>query len=307
MAQGSPLSSWIQAARPLAQGNIFVPLLLGQGLAYGYCAAFSWKRFALVHLFGVLVHLFIIFANDAADWRGDVMNKTFNVFSGGSRVVPEGKLTPRQLAYAALAMAATLGVFGLVTSFALRLPFMLVLVTFPLSLLWAYSFPPLRLSYRGGGEWLQGLGLGLVLPLIGFYLQCGDFLPSMIKTLIPAVLLGWAGNVVTALPDAPADRQAQKRTYPVRHTQRRARRDALLVIAGAVIATPWVIPRATTATYAVIISAPLALLAAALPLVRSADATRPQECLRFVVLAAAAISVAQVAWAVAGFLAAPSP
>ena len=37
----------------------------------------------------------------------------------------------------------------------------------------AYTLPPLRLNYRGGGELLEMLGVGLALPLYNVYLQAG--------------------------------------------------------------------------------------------------------------------------------------
>ena len=183
---------------------------------HGQAGAFSWKRFALVHVYGLFVHLFIVFANDAADWRADLGNKTYNVFSGGSRVVPEGKLTPRQLANGAMLMALGIGAIGAVAGFIERLPFAVVLAALPLGILWAYSFPPFRLSYRGNGEVLQALGVGVVLPLTAFYYQAGTFAPLHLASIVPTALLGYAGNVTTALPDTPADRATGKHHLLVR-------------------------------------------------------------------------------------------
>jgi 4-hydroxybenzoate polyprenyltransferase len=68
-------------------------------------------------------------------------------------------------------------------------------------------------------------------------------------------LLGWASNVSTALPDAPPDRAAGKRTYPVRFGDAVARRHMLtatllaaLVAGGgvAVLRGSWAV-RAVTA------------------------------------------------------------
>jgi 1,4-dihydroxy-2-naphthoate octaprenyltransferase len=297
----SRAAAWLQAARPLAQANIAVPLLLGQGLAHAVSGRFSWTRFALVHLFGVLVQLFIVFANDAADWKADVMNDTHTPFSGGSRVVPEGKLTPRELASATLVMTVGIGVFGLATTLRLSLPWMLALSTLPLSLLWAYSFPPLKLSYRGGGEWLQALGMGAVLPVIGFYLQCESLAMVPWLALPPAMVLGWAGNVITSLPDTPSDRRAEKRTLPVRRGQRRARIAALLAVAVGLTGTPWVIPDAGVAAQLACVAMPAALLLVALRDVGRADAKQRDACLRFVTLSAGAATFAQLAWTAAAF------
>ncbi len=295
---GSP-RAWLQAARPLAQANIAVPLLFGQSLALSQAGAFSWRRFALVHVYGVFVHLFIVFANDAADWRADLKNTTFNLFSGGSRVVPQGKLTPRQLANAALLMALGIGAVGAYVGFVERLAFALALAALPVAVLWAYSFPPIRLSYRGGGEILQAVGVGVVLPLTAFYYQAGSFAALSFASLLPTALLGWAGNVVTALPDYPADRAADKRTLAVLVGQRHARAVALAITATAIAVGWMVLPSAAVWTLL-----PLGALIPALRLVPRADAKHQRECLTFVVMVGGAGSVAMLAWTVAAFLAA---
>lgn len=145
------LPAWIQASRPLALANIAPPLLFGQGLAFAICGTFRWALFAWLLLFGVLLQLVLVFANDAADWRTDVENRTFNRFSGGSRVVPEGKLTPFQLARGALlALVAMSLVCAYLVLVEHRL-LMMILGSFAVLIFWAYSFKPFLISYRGHG------------------------------------------------------------------------------------------------------------------------------------------------------------
>lgn len=282
--------AWLQAARPLAQLNIAVPLLYGQALAFAGFQAFSWHRFVLVHVYGLLAQLFIVFANDAADWEADLENRAPTPFSGGSRVVAEGKLSPRALGLAALGLALALGAFGLWVTMAERLALALVLCTAPLMLMWAYSFPPLRLSYRGGGAHLQALGVGVVLPLVGYYFQSSTLAAMPWLALAPCYLLGWAGNVVTALPDEPADRRSEKRTRPVAVGPARARRDALIALGLALALTPLAVPYASGVTRAAAV-APTAvglLVAAAWPLARPVG---------LVAAAGGAIALAWLGWA----------
>jgi len=84
-----------------------------------------------------------------------------------------------------------------------------------LVLLHAYSFYPIRLSYRGFGETLQMLGVGVVLPVIAFTAQGGalSIIPwAIVLVLLPSQL---AMAIGTALPDAPSDIKSQKRTSAV--------------------------------------------------------------------------------------------
>lgn len=82
-------------------------------------------------------------------------------------------------------------------------------------LLWAYSFPPLRFSYRGGGELLQMVGVGVVLPLYGYTSQGGDPGRFPLIYFAPLLPLQLACALSTALPDAPSDRAGRKHTLAV--------------------------------------------------------------------------------------------
>jgi 1,4-dihydroxy-2-naphthoate octaprenyltransferase len=206
------LRAWFKAARPLAQANIAGPLLLGQGFAFAKLGAFSWSVLGLVAAFGVADHLFIVFANDYADREHDTDQRT--LFSGGSGVLQNGDISARSLRRAAILMGVMLLVLG--SLFVTRSPWPLVLAIAALVLLWAYSYPPLRLSYRGGGEWLQGLGVGGVLPLFGYAAQAGELASFPWSIGAGCVLLAASANIATSLPDIAADRRAKKRTIAVK-------------------------------------------------------------------------------------------
>ena len=211
----STLLAWIQAARLPSQSYIALPLILGQVLAWHASGMWSWPIFVIVALFGIFDQFYIVFANDYADRETDALNETSTVFSGGSGVLVEGSISPKALLRAALLMAA----LAIATGGALLVGWgnvlVLPLVLIGLALLWAYSFGPLRMSYRGGGEFLQMLGVGLVLPLIGYAAQAGDLSRFPMEVLAFLLPLNLATSLCTALPDEPSDRISQKRTLPV--------------------------------------------------------------------------------------------
>lgn len=220
---------WIQAARPLAHVNIVVPLLLGHVAAWHVAGLFNPWWFAAALGWGLLDHLFVIFANDFADQDADSGRRT--VLSGGSGVIPEGKLAPHQIARAAQVAAILLLSFSCALTLLGRTWTPLYGLA-ALLLMWLYSFPPVRASYRGGGELLQGIGVGIGLPSLAYYLQTeSGFAPGWV--IWPASLLGVCSNVLTALPDVVDDTRAQKRTWPVRHGMASARRFASAGIAFA--------------------------------------------------------------------------
>ncbi|MBK8235435.1 MAG: prenyltransferase [Deltaproteobacteria bacterium] len=297
--RASTLRAWLRAARPLAQANIAVPLVFGQALAVAHGARFDPWICVLVHVFGVLDQLVIVFANDVADEAGDRLHRAPTPFSGGSRVLVDGLLDAPRLRAAAIAAAiALVGHAGLLASVWHR-PLALVAAGAALLLLLAYSYGPLRLSYRGGGELAQGLGLGAVLPAFAYAMQAGSLDGLSPLMLLPTILLGIAGNIVTALPDEPADRLADKRSWPVRVGVRVARKHALLVTALAILCTPLVLGDDATPERLFATEAPaLALLAVAALTWRSALVERRRECIAFVVAAAGAGSLAMLAWSV---------
>jgi len=284
--------------RPLAQLNIALPLLFGQALAFAALGRFSLGWMYLAGVFGVLVQLVIVFVNDFADRETDKINTTFARFSGGSRVLPEGKLAPATLRRAALVALAVMMSASVGLAFAGR-PWAPLLAFAAALLVWAYNHPPLRLAYRGHGELLQGLGTGVVLPLVGYYFQAGTFVGLTWTALVPMLLLGYVGNILTALPDVPSDRASGKRSYPVRRGQWLARRHALELLAMATAMSGLVLPGSPTWVGVVIAVPVLAALALAVPLLGSADAENRPECERFVLLTAGAGQLLVLLWALA--------
>ncbi|ATB27780.1 prenyltransferase [Melittangium boletus] len=209
--------AWLQASRLPSQSYIALPLLLGQFVAARERGgALELGTLVAVQLFGLFDQLFIVYANDWADQETDRRNRTATLFSGGSRVLVEGRLSSRALGGAAIVCAV--GLMGVSLGLAVLRdePLLMALAGAALALLWAYSYPPLKLSYRGGGELLQMVGVAGVLPLYGYLAQGGElsgFPWALTLMLLPTHL---ACSIATALPDEPSDRDSDKRTLPVR-------------------------------------------------------------------------------------------
>ena len=296
------LRHWLQAARPLAQVNIAVPLLVGEALAFAATGQLAVWPLVLTHLLGVLDHLFIVFANDVADEAGDRKNTTFNAFSGGSRVLVQGKLQPAQLRRAAAVMAVAIVGVAVTMAWQFDRPHLLGLWGSALLVLWAYSFAPLRLAYRGFGALAQGLGVGVLLPLIGWYSQTGDLGSFPWPALAPLFLLGVASNITTALPDAPADAEIGKLTWPVRYGPRRARKHSLQLIALAAFMTPFVLPDQPKWIWAALEAGPVLALLLNLRQLDHADPEHRSACTRFIILNGLAANLAMLGWAITAFV-----
>jgi 1,4-dihydroxy-2-naphthoate octaprenyltransferase len=256
------LAAWVQVSRPLAHAVIAPPLLLGQALAYASHGAFSWRAFACIHAFGVLDQLFILWVNDLTDVDADRRNHDFTRYSGGSRVLVDGRLSAEALRTGALVVLALLiASAGALATLGAR-PFVPALIAVGVLLVWAYSLPPLRMAYRGGGEWLQALGVGGVLPMFGWYVQAATFDRFPWTFLAGALLVALGGHITTSLPDHAADAQSHKRTWSARRGAAIAARDSVLAIAGGaalLAAALSIVSAPTRALVALGACAPLAL------------------------------------------------
>ena len=297
----SSVRAWVQAARPLAHVNIALPLLYGQAFASVITRSFSWRWFVVAHVYGVLNHLFIVFANDYADRDADRLNTAPTLVSGGSRVIPEGKLSPAALVRAAGVAWMCMILVAAASAWLGGRWVMLPLVAVAGVILHAYSFRPLRLSYRGHGEWLQALGTGAVLPAIGYAMQFGSLTRMPWPAMLGPVCIGLASNVLTALPDTTADRAVGKRTLSVRWGEFAARITALVYLFIAAVGPLFGHRGLREAWFIATPIVAITLLVVAALFVRTADSSDRRRCLTFVFLAAGAGQVLLLGWSISLF------
>jgi 1,4-dihydroxy-2-naphthoate octaprenyltransferase len=146
----------------------------------------------------------------------DDANTTPTQFSGGSRVVVYDLVSIGGLARLALALFAAAAIIGL----------LLVAVTGSMTLLWigiagiavgvAYTAPPLKLVYRGLGEFAVALGFGPIMLLGAYVVQTGRLAwEAAVLSVVPGILIALI-LFVNEIPDRRSDAEAGKRTLPVR-------------------------------------------------------------------------------------------
>ncbi|HUR63839.1 MAG TPA: UbiA family prenyltransferase [Candidatus Thermoplasmatota archaeon] len=200
---------------PFLTASLIPALLAAAWVAAGPSppAAFPWGLFGLVMLGTAMLHLAANTFNDYFDWTSgtdEENNDYFLPFSGGSRSIELGLITPRKLfavASAALAAAAACGVA-------------LALLDRPLVLAFGavgalsgffYTAPPVRLAARRGlGELFVGLNFGPLMTAGAAYAMRGSLVPEDFLIGIPMGLLTTAILWVNEIPDTPADVRAGK-------------------------------------------------------------------------------------------------
>jgi 1,4-dihydroxy-2-naphthoate octaprenyltransferase len=178
------------------------------------------------------------YANDYFDLAADRANRTPTAWSGGSRILPEGELSPRLAHLAALAF----GSLAVAAAIALVLvagtgPLTLLLIGTALFLSWGYSAPPLHWHSRGVGELVTALIVPVLTPVLGFYLQAGYVAAWLAPVLWPLFWLQLAFLFSVNFPDAAADAAVGKRTLVVRYPAK-ARNAYLLALVAGYLAVP---------------------------------------------------------------------
>ncbi len=209
--------TWVRATRPGFLVVTAVAALLGtlSGMACG--AAPDWPAGVAATVLAVLAHAAMNLHNDWGDAQigSDAINTgRIAPFSGGSRMVQDGLLTPEQLRDAVQVLAMVVVGGGIVLA-ARAGPALIAIGMAGLALGWAYSQPRVALMSRGLGEagvvlawWLVVLGADVV-QQHGIHRLA--LLPGVSLALLVAAIL-W----VAEFPDAAADARVGKRTLVVR-------------------------------------------------------------------------------------------
>lgn len=209
---------WIKAMRLPFLTATFVPVLLGTAVAWRQTGAFDGVCLALA-LAGIsLIHLGANLSNDFFDFRSenDLINTGFNAFSGGSRVIADGKLSPDEVYTAAVICYAGGALAGFALAWISESLLLGALVFAGVLAGYFYTAPPLQFAYRGAGEAVNTLAFGPLIASIACLAQGAPPSPALIAaSVFPGLLLGLL-LLINEFPDYEADIGAAKRTLVVR-------------------------------------------------------------------------------------------
>ncbi|MHC4123632.1 MAG: 1,4-dihydroxy-2-naphthoate octaprenyltransferase [Planctomycetota bacterium] len=205
------------ACRPKFLVASISPILVGTSLGYGATGNFEPLLFVFAALSIIFLHAGANIANDYFDHtsRNDWVNRNPTPFSGGRRFIQQNILSPKAtliLALFALAIGSAIGLFIVILT---ESTFILVLGIVGLLGGYFYTADPVRLSYRGVGEFVIMLLFGF-LPIFGaYYLQTGNvdafvFWPAAIISILIFLII-----LINEFPDLEADRQVGKKTLVV--------------------------------------------------------------------------------------------
>jgi 1,4-dihydroxy-2-naphthoate polyprenyltransferase len=202
---------WFKETRPQFLFLSFVLTFLGTAIAW-YYGSFNFG-YALLAGFGlVLSHGSANAINDYFDYKSGIdLNVQRTPFSGGSGLVPEGKLPLKHALWVGVVtslLALIIGIFFVIVSGWHLMPLLVAAV------LCLVLYTPVILKTHWP-EWSPGLGLG-ILPILGFYfVQTGRYDWIVLIASIPSGILVHNLLLLNEFPDVEADRKGGRKTIPV--------------------------------------------------------------------------------------------
>ncbi len=224
-APGGPTRRWLYALKPASWPKLLVPALLGQAMGYAAADRPSAAAFFFGALFTLCDLVFIVLLNDWGDRDVDALKRRLFPEGCSPKTIPDGVLTARQVLAGGLAAGLALGATAFAAERCLGRPGLAAAGALTLALFAGYTFRPLALNYRGGGELLEMAGVGVVLPGVNAYLQSGVALSPLYLAVLPGLaLLALASAIASGLSDEVSDRRGGKSTLTTRFGNAAARR-----------------------------------------------------------------------------------
>ena len=230
------LKTYFLETRPQFLILSLVLIILATSMAW-YDGIFNLKYTLLTFLGLLLLHISVNTLNDYFDYKSGIdlkVNRT--PFSGGSGLLPSGKITARQtfwLGMTSFILAVPIGVYFVLNKGFYLLPIFIlgaILVLFYTSHLAKFGL--------GVSEISAGLGLG-TLPVLGAYLILNKgFSFPVLFACIPSGILVCNLLYLNEFPDVEADITGKRKTLPIILGKDRA---AILYSALTLLVYIWII------------------------------------------------------------------
>ncbi len=209
---------WLHALKIKSWPKLLAPMVLGQALGVADASGVTFGRVALAAgvglAFTLLDAILIVLLNDWGDQEVDAIKRRRFPDAGSPKTIPDGILPADHVLLGGLVAAAALLVLGFRGGEAMGRPLLGAVATLAAGMFVVYTFPPASLNYRGGGELVEAVGVGLVLPQANAYLQSGQLASPRMLALGPAlVFLAASSAIASGLSDEESDREGGKRTF----------------------------------------------------------------------------------------------
>jgi len=218
------LKLWLMEVRAPFFTATIVPIVLGSVIASNMTPQFSWVNFLLALIGGIFLHAGANVINDYFDHlsRNDEINDEYiRPFTGGSRLIQEGLLSPKEVLIEAVVCLLLGSAIGLYLAYKIGWVILVIGIFGVMSAIF-YVFPRINLVGRGVGEALIGINFGILMTFGAFYVQTSKFSWVPIIASLPVALLITAVLYINEFQDANADHLVGKNHLVVRLGKKQA-------------------------------------------------------------------------------------
>ena len=204
----------IKLGKPQFTFGIFMYFLLGASFALLLNVPFVLSKFIWGYVILFMASMAIHYANDYFDFEVD-NHGTSTTFTGGSGILvenPQLKEISKRLAIFFISLSIITAAFFTVF-FSFPITFFLF-VLFGNFMVWFYSAPPIKFSYRGLGE-IANIINGFIMPATGYLVMVGTINLPFIIFSIPLLFLQFLFTIGVEIPDLEGDKLGGKITWIV--------------------------------------------------------------------------------------------
>jgi 1,4-dihydroxy-2-naphthoate octaprenyltransferase len=238
------LPFWFKIARLQFYPMALIAYSMGSTCAFVASQNFDFSRYVLGYAVLFFIEFSTILTNEYYDYEADRLNKNFSLFTGGTRVLVDGRLRFHEVKIGIfVGLALTIGFTSLFVGIESdRSPLLnLFLIFLGLFLGLGYTLPPFKFSYRGFGEIVVGATHSTYLILCGYTFQTGNWshpLPWLLS--IPLFFSVLSANTLAGLPDRLSDRAVLKKSFAVVFGPKKAAVLAACFAAIAALSGVWI-------------------------------------------------------------------
>jgi len=256
--------AWIRLARiPFLTASV-IPTVLGAVIAWNLHNSFRMGYFVLTLIGAVCLHMGTNIINDYFDFQSgcDVINVDgFPPITGGSHVLVEGLIKPRNAYIAAISLFSVPTIIGVILS--LTVGWMVIILGF-IGVISGYFYVQ-HLATRGLGEVAVGINFGPLMVFGSYYVQAQKLSFAPFITSVPVGLLITAVLWINEIPDYEADKKVNKKTLVVRVGRKRAADLYGIIVLGAYAWTMMMVMlgQMPLASVSVVLTLPVAIKAIA--------------------------------------------
>jgi 1,4-dihydroxy-2-naphthoate octaprenyltransferase len=194
-------------------------VLLGSAFATWSTGRFHPFYFFLTLLGACFFHIATNVANDYFDFKSgaDAANISGTVpFSGGSRMLLEGFVSPNEALIVSLSFAVAGSAIGLHLNFVSEGNVILIIGILALFFVYSYNGFPFKLVNKGLGEIAIFLAWGPLIVLGSYYVQAGSFQsywPLVVS--VPSGIMTTLVLLINEFADRDADRSVGRKTWVI--------------------------------------------------------------------------------------------